>query len=318
MPGHPKSAVISKVGVSVTRNWGHAKTDRHLRNLKDDRDNLEASKLTRNDPYLNSAIPWILQESRTALNRLCDAIQILCIIHSRTASKTPLTWSSVYIKAMAGELADSPLARETYLSVKKMSSDTMAPLLDSLSRVPGLDLESVASELTKLIRTNDSSKPLRSEHNVQHSTVRTTVVGQKVSLSKHKATLSAEDAAYSKLVDRVDAALRDFLTKSLIRPKDLCLHEVLIFDTVKSCRDALGPAPRQTVERALSSPHDYLACDCCAGEGLSESQPPTAVLYQMYLESGNVINMADLWAAFQALMEPEEENGEERDENESL
>ena len=78
------------------------------------------------------------------------------------------------------------------------------------------------------------------------------------------------------------------------------------------------PAPRRAIERALSAPHDYLNCECCEGGGkgdaaaLSSSQPATAILYQLYLESGALINIADLWAAFSAVVgtEGEEEKGE--------
>lgn len=62
-------------------------------------------------------------------------------------------------------------------------------------------------------------------------------------------------------------------------------------------------------------PHDYLGCDCCKGldSALAPSQPPTAVLYQLYLECGAIINGADLWAAFYAVMGNEESENEEAD-----
>ena len=69
------------------------------------------------------------------------------------------------------------------------------------------------------------------------------------------------------------------------------------------------PTPRRAIERALSAPHDYLNCECCEGSGdtLSPSQPATAILYQLYLESGAIINIADLWAAFNAIVGTDEE-----------
>ena len=209
---------------------------------------------------------------------------------------------------MTGDLAESPTVRDLCLSAKKMPSDKMMVLLDALSTIPALDLASARATLVKLMAKIDSSELLRSEHDQHRDRLRATVVGQKVSLSKHQEALSKQDAEYSKLVNRIDLELRGFFTKYLVRPKDLCLHEILVFDSRNQCREALRPAPRQTVERALSRPHDYLACDCCTGEeGLSATHPTTALLYQMYLESGSVINMADLWAAFEAMLEPEED-----------
>jgi len=34
---------------------------------------------------------------------------------------------------------------------------------------------------------------------------------------------------------------------------------------------------------------------------LSASQPPSAILYQLYLESGAMLNVNDLWLAFNAI-----------------
>lgn len=73
-------------------------------------------------------------------------------------------------------------------------------------------------------------------------------------------------------------------------------------------------------ERALSRAHDYLACECCdqvKGQ-LAASQPTTALVYQLYLESGAVINVQDMWNAFQAAMGVGEQEENEGRENELL
>ena len=240
------------------------------------------------------------------------------MIHSYAAAKTSLTWSTLYTKAMSAELADSTVVRELSLSVKKFPSNIMGNLLEDLETVSTLDLANIRASLSTLLASHGSTgAPLRSEHDLDHSTLRTTVIAQKVSLSKEQATLSAQDKEYSKLVNRIDLALREFFTEHLINPKELVLHEVLMFDSKGTCREALGAQPRQAIERALSTPHDYLACDCCEGkEALSASQPATAILYQLYLESGALINVADLWAAFQAILSPGREEDEEASEEE--
>ena len=214
---------------------------------------------------------------------------------------------------MAGELAESALVRELNLSVKKFPSNIMGNLFKDLESIPTLDLTSIRGSLLTLLPSNDgASAPLRSEYDMDHSTLRTTVIAQKVSLSKQQAALSTQDKEYSKVVNRIDLALREFFTRYLIHPKDLVLHEILVFDSKALCRDTLGPHPRQAMERALSAPHDYLACECCEGkEALSASQPATAILYQLYLESGTLINIADLWAAFQAITWPNRDEEEE-------
>jgi len=63
----------------------------------------------------------------------------------------------------------------------------------------------------------------------------------------------------------------------------------------------------------LSQPQDYLACSCCTsadGEevGIRGTQPPTSIIYQLYLESGALINIYDLWSAFYSVIAGDEED----------
>ena len=43
---------------------------------------------------------------------------------------------------------------------------------------------------------------------------------------------------------------------------------------------------------------------------LSSTQPATAILYQLYLESGSLVNASDLWSAFNAIVGEEEDEVE--------
>lgn len=222
---------------------------------------------------------------------------------------------------MSGDLADSSIIKDLLLSVRKLPSNTMYDMLEKITKTTVLNFHDAQTELEGLMRTMKSDHgPLHSEYDVHHETLRTTVVAQRVQLSKHKSTLSKQDAEYSKNVDRVDIALRDFFAQCLIEPKQLPLHEVFLFDLKVPVRDVFAPVPRQAVERALSAPHDYLDCDCCEGaeSGLAPTQPTTAILYQLYLESGAIINISDLWSAFSALLESDGGDDEEGREQEVL
>ena len=251
-------------------------------------------------------------------------LEVLNRIHDCAPSKSGLTWSTLYIKALSGDLADSPLLRDLSLSVRKLSSDKMALFLSTLSTIQGLDLGSAVSDLAVLTnKANPASfsssvvpdacpsGPLRSEYDSHHSTVRTTVISQKVALTRHKAELSAADAAYSRFVTRIDLLLKNFFSAHLTsHPPSLSIpfSEVLIFDSGKSAvSHALSGAPRAAVERALARPADYLACECCdVEEGrLVGSAPATSVVWQLVGEGGVLVNVEDLWRAFQAVVEPE-------------
>ncbi|TKA66944.1 hypothetical protein B0A49_09364 [Cryomyces minteri] len=204
--------------------------------------------------------------------------------------------------------------RDLLLSVKKSSSDVLSALLEDFVALDDKKLSSAVMKLqAQLKRLLDSSQgtstPLRSEHDLHHSTLRTTVVAQKVELRKQKSDLSKKDSAYSEFLKQFYDLIEIYFSDTLINPKDLFLHEVFLYDLKSPHRDVFMPKPRFAIERALSAPHDYLDCECCvpAGGGLDEAtlsstQPATAILYQLYLESGSLINVSDLWSAFNAIL----------------
>lgn len=232
----------------------------------------------------------------------------------------PVSWSDLYILGMSGKLLTSPILRESLLLIKNMSSENLEELLVQLSTLEEAipSLPSILSDLETL--TSMHPNPIRSSHEINHQNVKgMTILAQKVELSAHSLTPTHQDKGYSALVDRAHMALHNFFHETLITPQSLFLHEILIYDLKSPHRDVFAPKPRAAVERALSSPHDYLGCECCDIDGdnhgaFTGSQPATAVLYQLYLESGSMINMADLWEAFSAVVRTEDEEDEEGEE----
>ncbi|KAL1890407.1 Origin recognition complex subunit 3 [Sporothrix stenoceras] len=178
---------------------------------------------------------------------------------------------------------------------------------------------------------------LRSKYTAQSKVLRTTVVAQKVQLSRDSMLLTEEDEAFSELVDATVAAVTGVvdvepatISRAAAAPSSLAspspspagrlwLQEVWLYDARAPYRDVFIPRPGLVVERALARPHDYLACECCAGTGappkkkkksskkdndedkgsIRPTLPATAILYQLYLDAGPLINVADLWEAFQ-------------------
>ncbi|KAI0383827.1 origin recognition complex subunit 3 N-terminus-domain-containing protein [Hypomontagnella monticulosa] len=150
---------------------------------------------------------------------------------------------------------------------------------------------------------------LRSKYSGQTKVLRTTVVAQKVQLSQDTATLTDEDKTYTDLIDKLVEHLREILRCD--SAKDLQFNELWLFDSKTPYRDVFIPRPRGVVERALSRPHDYLNCSCCdtEEEHIVTSLPATAILYQLYLDTGSLINVADLWSAYYAIVGEENEGG---------
>jgi origin recognition complex subunit 3 len=258
--------------------------------------------------YLFGQIVQHVQSGQQTLSTLSHAAQVFARLRDALQMSPSVRLSSLWTRAASGELSGSPLLRETMLSTKKIPSDKLVHLFASLTDLVGdyfsLDLSSSQQKLDSLIKNADA--PLRTQHDVRNDSLRTTVVAQKVLLSKHKAALSEQDKAYSDLVTQFHDELDAYFTSAFIDPKTLFLSEILMYDLKSPHTEVFQPKPRFAVERALATPHDYLGCECCSGvdgnpAALSATQPATAIVYQMYLESGTLINVSDLWSAFNAI-----------------
>ncbi len=285
----------------------------------------EARKLLDSDKALHEEIRRTLKHKKEFVIKMQQTMHIYYIVASGWAHRNDRM--GLYVKAFSGQLQDSDMLKDLENSIKTMPPSEVLKLTGNLlarisSGDPETDLEgwteSVENFVENLSRiqlevqnlqnhAKASNTTLRSKYTVQSKVLRTTVVAQKVHLSKEQSSLSALDMSYSNLLDDLTDLLEENL--KFENPLDQFLHEIWIYDSKSPCRDVFTPKPRHAIERALSLPHDYLGCACCKAseEGLSSSQPPTAILYQLYLETGSLINVSDLWSAFYAIVGGEDE-----------
>ena len=275
------------------------------------------------DSILKRTVEVELGKCRKSLRDINLAVDTLHAVHSKLLIDSP-SWPDIYILAMSGQLANSDILETALLSIRKAQSNVIQDVLVSICQNPSLpaEIKSCHESLAQLTEETATTNPdgLRSGHNIQHSNLRTTVVAQKVELSKQTATLRPQEAAYTKIIDKIDTALKGYFEANLTNPKDLFMHEICVYDLPSPHRDVLTPRPRFAIERALSSPHDYLGHECCdhTSEGLSAFQPATAILHQLYLESGSLINTADLWSAFWTIVGNEGAENEDREQQRVL
>ena len=283
----------------------------------------QVHKLLESNAELISEVKRQVVAGKESLTKLTITLDVLRSIQEHLPNTPTAPKSSLYIQAMSSKLRDSAMIRTLLLSVRKSQSDMASALMESVCAQPipedvRTEIVSLKDQLANLVAGSTSKgQPLRSEDDIGSSTVRTTVVAQKVHLSKQKSQLSKQDAAYTDILRNFSDQLEAYFNDTLVNPHDLPFNEVFVYDLKSPHREVFTPRPRHAVERALSSPHDYLDCDCCAPdrvEGdeatLSSTQPATAVLYQLYLESGSLINVSDLWQAFQAVMSGGKEEGD--------
>lgn len=253
---------------------------------------------------------------------------VLRVMHLlATISPEPVQAVELYKAAFEGRLGSSDFLQRTIDSTKRMGPDEILVFLKRIEETIGSgcpdmeldgwtddvldhlrDLAAIAREVTLLVK--DSAKtgnPVRSSYAIHSKGLRTTVIAQRVQLSYEQSKLSKQDQTFTTLVEKLCTVLGNLLTCP--NPQDLFLHEVWLYDSTSPYEDVFTPRPRHAVERALTTPHDYLNCACCKpDEGLSATQPATASMYQMYLQAGSLVNIADLWSTF---LDNQNQNDEE-------
>jgi origin recognition complex subunit 3 len=272
-----------------------------------------ARALLEDDEALKQHIFTALPQTRSSIDRLMSGIDVLHAAKS-SIGRTILPKTSLYVMAISSNLSESATVRDLLLTIKAMSSEMLASLSTSvlnLSRVqedePELfeGLSDIHNELVELIKSADETGyQLQNKRTVAVNIARSTTVSRRAETDKQKLTMSKGDSAYAKLVSRLYDLLKAYFAARFFDIKSMFLYEVFFFDLETAHADSFNPKPRAVIEAALSQPHDYLDCECCQGENtvLSPNQPPTAILYQLYLESGAQINLQDLWLAFYTII----------------
>jgi origin recognition complex subunit 3 len=299
-----------------------------IESLVDAGDVLHARALLEDDSALFEKVQKSLDSKDRAVLQLLRAIHIVGLSSSGLVDNIAL-----YITGFDGTFGDSNFVRHALESIKHMAPDDLNSFIKSIRHalydgVPEMELDSWASEeleflgdITEIHRrvtalldeSSKTGKPVRSSYAIHSKGIRTTVIAQRVQLSYEKSTLSDQDKEFTSLVDRLSEVLGKYFNPA--KPQDLFMSEIWLYDSTSPYRDVFTPRPRAAVERALSLPHNYLNCECCESvEALSSTQPATAILYQMYLETGSLINVFDLWSAFlEMISSGEEEKCDERD-----
>lgn len=285
-----------------------------------------AQSLIEDDDYL---VAQVLEQGQKRQEYLQQLLRSLHLVLSTSLSPTPFT--ELYTLALSSGISIDQASGTVPLedAVKRLGPDEFSSLIGRLlgaiqhgSPELGLegwetDAEELAGSLTDLRdeveglieRSKTNGTALKSKYSAQSRVMRTTVVAQKVQLSQDTATLTEEDKAFTQAVDALLALLSQALHCDPV--DNLFLHEAWVFDSKSPYRDVFVPRPGATFGRALSRPHDYLACACCAkaNGGMASTLPTTAILYHLYLEAGALINVADLWSAYYALVGDESDIG---------
>ena len=264
-----------------------------------------------NDEYLLQQAIAYFNTGQQTMRQIFQAVLLIHAYLQHTQSTKKTSVSEISVRALSGELSESPIVEDMLSTVRTMDSEKLVGIFEA---IPGTifnttSLGDIRTGLKTLLETYAEAGPLQSEYNINSSVVKTTVVQQRIRLSKGKADLPEQDLEYTKLIDRLLAALQEYFAETLVAPQDLFLHEAFLFDLRTPLKENFTPRPRFAIERALASPFDYLISSSDNPNAkISARQPAASILYQLYLESGALVNVHDLWQAFYAVFESDQGN----------
>ncbi|KAH7274482.1 hypothetical protein MRS44_001193 [Fusarium solani] len=322
---------LSVLGHTSSLQAEHTEASRHVSSFREhveqavESGNLEhiqyAKDFLESDDFLTARMEESLANREESIK---DFLRALLIIQETDAQDGE--FSRAYVAAMEDGISISEESRAIE-SVRRMEINELMAMVrkviailrdgeNDLFLVPAtkpahIELQDALTrhlvELEELhSRVEEQGITLRSKYSGQSKVMRTTVIAQRVQLSRDSAALTEEGKQLTRIVDDITALLATHVHAP--KPSSLLLSESWLYDSRAPSRDVFVPRPRAVLERSLTRPHDYLSCSCCkpGEQDTAAMLPATALLYRLYLETGSLINVADLWAAFAALVGDDE------------
>ncbi|OOO07937.1 Origin recognition complex, subunit 3 [Aspergillus oryzae] len=282
---------------------------RFCEHLLDDDSTEQVRSLLENDEFLFQQSLKYIEIGQQRMRSIFHVVKTVYLCLKSMDIRKKLTIPDLSIRALSGDLQDSTYMDDLLKGLKTLDSSKLKEVLafmpQDLTDCP--DFQEIKKDFEALVQTYQGTEPLRSEYDSHNSIVAATVVQQRVKLSKSKARLPQQNIEYTKVIDRVYALSEKYFVETLVRPQDLFLHEAFLLDMKNPLKEIFSPRPRFAIERALANPFDYLMSMSDRTEArISARQPATAILYQLYLESGALVNVYDLWQAFYAVFESEQ------------
>ncbi len=276
------------------------------------------------DKALLDAAREAVRNGQKAMSQHLTAVELfVLVLNLLNPSEIPLDPFSIHVQALSGpSFLDSTLFTDLISRITTLSSDRMRKMLDTIQQHNSpaeLDLNTLLNRLNHIAPIN-TKIPLRTAYDPTHATTSTTITNNKVSLSKHGPNLSAKETEYTRLVDQITDTLFSHFETNIHNPTTLFMHEAFAYDLKSPLAIAFTPRPRYATERALSTPYDYLGCECCEGQAsghISATQPATSILWQLWCEAGGIVNVRDLWNAFEAIVVDRQEDDDDDDYEES-
>ena len=210
-------------------------------------DHAKVKRLLEDDQALLKYVYEQLEYNVSRLNWMMVTLKRIQSFHAVLELRHP-SFADVYAEAMSGDFYKSRMARELLLRAKLCSPDTLTTLITD-----------VRDSLLSMPPSNISLSP---DHFEELEEQLPPFVANSGETSKSK-------KQWSELRQSCCESVASYIEQTICASEDFFLHEILFYDLSAPHRDAFNPRVRMAVERALSSPQDYLGCSCCANTKVS-------------------------------------------------
>lgn len=301
---------------------------KHVEDKIEDGYHIDARQLLESNEHVLKFVATAMKDRNVWIANLLRCTQILVSLGTSnndfTDTLIELMTEGIDLNSEDSAVVDAVQKLDPEQTISTMERVQAALGTNDGVRTPTSDDDNLSSQLAELVASaqrtmaaaEEEGHTLRSQYSGQTKVVRTTVIAQRVQLSRDSATLTDTDKDFTNIVDSLVTLLQKEC--SCEPAMSVPLHEIWFYNSRTPYRDVFVPKPRAVFERSLTRPRDYLACDCCDDTGnASALAPPAAILYKLYQEAGALVNVADLWTAFSGIVGGEQ-GDEEVDERGTL
>ncbi|KAH9500202.1 Origin recognition complex subunit 3 [Bulinus truncatus] len=257
----------------------------------------------------------LLEEYRNIHSFHVQFFQVLRFLHclGQNLPKYPLgkNLRELYSTCLYENLSESEGYKQTFFLLRLMCCDELDELLGSCLKTIQVhkteeSLERLNNDVNKFrYRLKHLDEELEEENTSGDPGKELKVLPQRAKLYELKEKLQSlssvrKRSPYERLREEILSYLDSFFKRCLICPLSLPLHEMFYFNDLGAIKDHIRPAPRHSIQLALSEPGKLLSCPCCRcnSESILSTMPDLCIVYKLHLECGTLVNLYDWLQAF--------------------
>ncbi|KAK9794388.1 hypothetical protein WJX73_004174 [Symbiochloris irregularis] len=258
--------------------------------------------------YFEAASPSFLDDSREALQTMAEDIERIASPHKLTDTVPQLLDAIARPWHGKQSLAQEAAALQAILAEAQTLKDAPSTSTDAQPSIPGSSSDDHHAQ-PQAAAQNSQAAPRRhlAGPNARAQAIQSSVqaareahLAKVAQLRQQREAGAAAAVPVQKLARKLAAIVEQAAFDHLAtHPTTLPGAKALCCEMGPSERQALTFAPRYSVHAALAKPHLYMGnCDQQKGAGIHAGLEDACIAYQLFLEYGESIDVADWFAGF--------------------